>query len=279
MSEGNVYKSPIFIKSQETTSVPVLNDVHYNAESMKKSTNGHYCHEDLIFPAIKEPNQTIMQDVTNVLKYETIEEKPIINGISKLDISIDKIPHKTKNNEIKTTEEIYKDKDNFNKFNFPLCANGRKARTRSVESAICDIELKRQRKGVKRSRSVEMIPQSPSKLPKLDIKERTTEKQTVQVPSPKQENKFKEHRSKDKREHRSSRDKKRRCSVGIQARPSQDSGRHYLKLLEPRPCLLEGGNLSYPPSDVSVTILLYFLYSNKHQKLTSNKIVYIEFKI
>lgn len=283
LSDGNVYKSPIFIKNAETNSVPVINDTNYSPDSCqltdsKISTNGLYCHEEYVFtpkstePIFddQEPNQTpprnqceqnVTQDLTNVVKCEPIEERPIVNGINKQDIPD---VHLTK------TEELH---NNFHKidFNNTEC-NGnyevspRKARTRSVESAICDIEEKRQRKGIKRTRSVETALHSPIKLPKLDLKVIKSEKSSSQVPSSKTEYKQKEHRSRDRHEHRSERksgskgshDKKRRCSIGIQARPSQDSGRHYLKLLEPRPCLLESGNLSYPPSDVSAYIFVFY---------------------
>lgn len=246
LSEGNVYKSPIFIKNQEANAVPVVNDVNYSS-----STNGQLCHEDdFIFTTKSEPNQTPtlkhqFQDVTNIVKCEEpTEEKPVINGANKLHNPNDE------SCKSKTVET------NSNKFQRQLLQSPRKSRTRSVESAICNIEQKLQRKGVKRTRSVEVGLQCPSKFPKLDLKELKIEKQ---VPNTKYEHKVKERRSRDKNEHRSehksSRDKKRRCSIGIQARPSQDSGRHYLKLLEPRPCLLESGNLSYPPSDVSCFLL------------------------
>lgn len=245
LSEGNVYKSPIFIKNDETNSVPVVNDVNNYSGEMpdKKSTNGLFCHEDYMHN--KEPppvEENIMQDVTNVVKTEPFEEKPaVINGASTPSNKSNKKPHKTKieNN----YQQIIQANGNIQQSSSP-----RKARTRS-ESAVWDMGEKQQRRGIKRRNSVETGPQTPIKQPKIEYKS------SSQVPS----SKSKEHRSKDKHEHRehksssskSSHDRKRRLSIGIQARPSQDSGRHYLKLLDPRPCLLESGNLSYPPSDVS----------------------------
>lgn len=275
LSEGHIYKSPIFIKNDETNSVPVINDVNnYSGEmpDSKKSTNGLFCHEDYMHN--KEPpiEENIMQDLTNVVKSEPLEEKPtVINGANKQDSTLtkksNKKPHKTKtdNTTHVATEQSPKHppapvEDNYQhheeksivepqqtNVNIQQSSSPRKARTRS-ESAVWDMGEKRQRRGVKRRNSVETGPQTPVKQPKIDYKS------SSQVPS----SKSKEHRSKDKHEHKehksssskSSHDRKRRLSIGIQARPSQDSGRHYLKLLEPRPCLLESGNLSYPPSDV-----------------------------
>lgn len=252
LSEGNIYKSPIFIKNEETNTVPVLNDVNYTGEpDSRKSTNGLFCHEDYMYhPKAdnkEEILENIMQDVTNVDKVS------VINGATKQNITTN----------IKDPPAFVHATNKIDFYNCNVETLPRKARTRSVESAVWDIEEKRKRKGVKRPRSVETGPQTPSKLPKFDLKNYKTEKHTSQVPSIKQEHKQKEHRSKDKPEHRehksssskSSHDRKRRSSIGIQARPSQDSGRHYLKLLEPRPCLLESGNLSYPPSDVSLMCL------------------------
>lgn len=51
---------------------------------------------------------------------------------------------------------------------------------------------------------------------------------------------------------RSYSDKKRYRNVGMQARPSEDHGRHDLKIMHPRPSLLLSGNISYPPSDVRI---------------------------
>lgn len=284
LSEGSVYKSPIFIKTEETNTVPVSNDVNHSGDpsqmpDSKKSTNGLFCHEDYSMYNSK-PEDSIMQDVTNVVKCEPNDEKPsVINGANKQDITISAAHSKISKNPPKSPHNLIEDYDSFdgkNEIDHPTSteqetdnafhvSSPRKARTRSVESAVWDIEEKRRRKGVKRPRSIETGPQTPSKLPKL------AEKLTSQVPSSKQEHKQKEHRSKDKHEHRergskSSRDKKRRCSIGVQARPSQDSRRHHLKVMEPRPCLLESGNLSYPPSDVGIIIncgctVLFWRYS------------------
>lgn len=57
---------------------------------------------------------------------------------------------------------------------------------------------------------------------------------------------------------RSYSDKRRHRNVGIQARPSEDHGRHDLKIMHARPSLLLSGNISYPPSDVSI------MFSNTH---------------
>lgn len=236
ISEGSVYKSPIFIKNAETNTVPVISDSCQ--PDSKKSTNGLIPHEEVVFNA--KPTEQLKT-----------EQKQAVNGVKTTDVPT--IKNETTADDLQET-----------KYQPPcLPTSPRKTRTRSVESAICDIEEKRLRKGVKRTRtrSLGIHPEIPRKLQKFDVKPLKTDNNSSQVPSSKQqqqEHKQKEHRSRDKHEHRSehhksksSHDKKRRCSIGIQARPSHDSGRHYVKLLEPRPSLLESGNLSYPPSDVS----------------------------
>lgn len=152
----------------------------------------------------------------------------------------------------------------------------RKARTRSVESAVWDIQDKRERKGVKRPRSVETESSCTYKVPKLDLKNKDdkTSEQITQVPSSKHKYKHKDHTIRDKPEHRSahksssksSSDRRRahKVSIGIQARPSSDSRRHYLKLLEARPALLPSGNYCHSPTDVSTIYFCFkcFLFSS-----------------
>lgn len=146
----------------------------------------------------------------------------------------------------------------------------RKARTRSVESVVWGPEDKRERKrGMKRPRSVETGPKNVYKFPKLDAKACKPPKQATQVPSSKRDHK-KDNKLRDKHdyksEHKSSsrstsdRRKAHKASIGIQARPSRDHSRHYLKLIEPRPSLLASGNFTYPPSDVS-TVYYFILYT------------------
>lgn len=240
ITEGSVYKSPIFIKNAETNTVPVINDSCQ--PDAKKSTNGLIAHDEIVFNT--KPTEQLTTNIKS-------EQKSAVNGVKTTDVPT--IENNTTPEELQET-----------KYQPPCFPISPRKRTRSVESAICDIEEKLLRKGVKRTRtrSLGTHTEAPYKLQKLDVKPLKTENNnTSQVPSSKQQQEHKpkeHHRSRDKHEHKSdhhksksSHDKKRRCSIGIQARPSHDSGRHYVKLLEPRPSLLESGNLSYPPSDVS----------------------------
>lgn len=272
VSEGNVYKSPIFIKTEEAN-VPALTDINYNGDSCqipdsKKSTNGLLCHEDLLYnsktavenstthlevnelnrspdlPSTNDIQECIMQDVTNVVNCDlTTDEKVIMNCLTKQDNTDrpahskkHKKSHKINNHKMKDgpvviekpchhrsalVEEINYDllegkkgvelltaiehqaNVNLRKMDFHFTSssesNGnsespRKARTRSVESVIWDIEDKRERKGVKRPRSVATGPEyetpmatmqiePENKIPKLETK---SEEPTSQVPIVKQ---------------------------------------------------------------------------------------------
>ncbi|XP_025833064.1 round spermatid basic protein 1-like isoform X2 [Agrilus planipennis] len=148
----------------------------------------------------------------------------------------------------------------------------RAQRTRSVESALPDIQEKQRKgKGIKRARSAECQGSAPfKKISKVDIKQgRKTKKPEV----PK--NNIKEHkhdRKEDKEKSYSTKEKRKsesdpkgksskrslKCSIGIQARVSRDNSKHYIKLLDPRPYLMIDGNYTYPPSDLKLKYRRFF---------------------
>lgn len=261
-NEGNIYKNPIYINSDETNNVPAIKQLVSNSNPCpegRNNANGKLTHLGLL------PNHTncatVQKDVSDKkpkdepqdLKSEIKSENELPQKKKRLPTFIEDIDYQLLKGkqgiELLTAIELQTNK-NLSKLEFHLGTSSdstvespRKVRTRSVESAVRYPEDRRKR-GVKRPRSIETGPakahEVPAKISRLS------------------KNEQKDHKAKDK-ERRSDhkRRKSHRTSIGIQARPSRDHGRHYLKLLEPRPALMASGNYTYPPSDVSNFFCLF----------------------